>query len=110
MLAIPMEKITEQRVTSFYSLSAVIHGNSGRHPANYTDEKLREEIIRLKKSEIYQGTNFTHFRELLEEYENIKVRDHRHSRWLEEAPLKGALNRRFFQNRLSYLFFAVLFV
>ena len=27
--------------------STVIHGNCGRHPANYTDEKLRQKIIAL---------------------------------------------------------------
>jgi len=52
---------------------AVIHGNSGRHPANCTDVKLKEKIISLKKREIYKEANFTHFRELLEEYENIKI-------------------------------------
>ena len=53
--------------------AAFIHGNSGRHPVNYTDEKIREKIISLKKSENYKDTNFTHFQELLEEYENIKI-------------------------------------
>ena len=52
---------------------AVIHGNSGRHPVNFTDEKLREKILSLKRSELYINTNFTHFCELLEEYENIKI-------------------------------------
>jgi len=54
-------------------INAVIHGNSGRHPANYTDERLREKIVSLKKSNIYSSTNFTHFQELLLERENIKV-------------------------------------
>jgi transposase len=45
---------------------AVIHGNSGRHPENLTDEALREKIIALKKSGPYNKANFTHFRELLE--------------------------------------------
>ena len=53
--------------------TAVIHGNSGRHPANFTEEKLREKIMSLKRSELYMNANFTHFRELLEEYENIKI-------------------------------------
>ena len=53
--------------------SAFIHGNSGRHPANYTDETIREKIISLKKSDDYSGTNFTHFRELLCEREAIQV-------------------------------------
>jgi transposase len=53
--------------------SAFIHGNSCRHPANYTDEALRENIITLKKTAAYSETNFTHFRELLAERENITV-------------------------------------
>jgi len=52
---------------------AVIHGNSARHPVNYTEGQLRERIVALKKSEQYEQTNFTHFRELLEERENIQV-------------------------------------
>jgi transposase len=52
---------------------AVVHGNSGRHPANCTDEALQAKIIKLKKSEKYRLANFAHFRELLEEHENIKI-------------------------------------
>jgi transposase len=52
---------------------AVIHGNSGKHPANYTDEELRSSIIALKKTALYEGANFTYFRELLEERENISI-------------------------------------
>jgi transposase len=52
---------------------AVIHGNSGKHPANYKDDELRSRIIKLKKSREYTDTNFTHFKELLEERENIRV-------------------------------------
>jgi transposase len=52
---------------------AVIHGNSGRHPANVTSEEIRAKIIALKKSGAYQRANFTHFRELLEEYEQITI-------------------------------------
>lgn len=52
---------------------AVIHGNSGRHPANYTKPELRERIVELKKKAAYSETNFTHFMELLEEREFIKI-------------------------------------
>jgi transposase len=54
-------------------VSAVIHGNSNRHPANYTDDKLRGRILSLKKSNNYKDTNFTHFRELLAELEGIEI-------------------------------------
>ena len=56
-----------------HGVSAVIHGNSGKHPVNYTDERLRERIIALKKTSIYRETNFTHFMELLAEREDIKI-------------------------------------
>jgi transposase len=52
---------------------AVIHGNSGRKPANYKSDDLRQKIIALKQSDLYRETNFTHFKELLLEYENIKI-------------------------------------
>jgi transposase len=52
---------------------AVIHGNSGRHPANATSKALKEKIITLKKSNDYADTNFTHFQELLKEREGIAV-------------------------------------
>ena len=52
---------------------AVIHGNSGRRPDNYKSDELRQKIIMLKRSEVYDETNFTYFRELLLERENIKV-------------------------------------
>jgi transposase len=52
---------------------AVIHGNSGRHPASATGEAIRAKTTALKKSGAYQQANFTHFRELLEENEQIKI-------------------------------------
>ena len=54
-------------------INSIIHGNSNRHPANYTAEKLRQKIIELKKSSIYKDTNFTYFVELLAERENISI-------------------------------------
>jgi transposase len=52
---------------------AAIHGNAGRHPANVTDKAIRTKIIALKKSGAYEKANVTHFRELLEEREQIKI-------------------------------------
>jgi transposase len=34
--------------------AAVIHGNAGKHPANYTDEQLRHRIIALKQGAVYE--------------------------------------------------------
>jgi transposase len=52
---------------------AVIHGNSGRHPANATGGAIRAKTATLKKSGAYRQANFAHFRELLEENEQIKI-------------------------------------
>jgi transposase len=52
---------------------AVIHGNSGRHPVNYKSDDLRNKIIRLKQSDLYFETNFTYFRELLLEREQVSI-------------------------------------
>ena len=72
-------KLSERRVKQLKKAfkeqgeSAFVHGNSGRHPANYTDEQLRNHSIALKKSSRYGDTNFTHFRELLAEREGIRI-------------------------------------
>jgi len=82
----------------------VIHGNSARHPANYTDEHLREHIVTLKKSALYEQTNFTHFRELLAERENIQVSYTTLSHILKDAGITSKRKRRGegrrFKNRL----------
>jgi len=52
---------------------ACIHGNSHRHPVNYTDDTLRAHIVALKKSFAYSETNFAHYRELLAERESIQI-------------------------------------
>ena len=51
----------------------VIHKNRGKKPNNSIDEKTVDKIVELKKSYIYEKANFTHFRELLEEHENINL-------------------------------------
>ena len=71
--------------------NAVIHGNSGRHPANYRDEKLKAKIISLKNSELYKETNFAHFQELLVERENIQISYTTLSRMLKGA---GILSKK----------------
>ena len=52
---------------------AVIHGNSGRHPSNCKSAELRQRITALKRSYLYEDTNFTYFQELLLERENIQI-------------------------------------
>ena len=49
------------------------HKNKFRKPSHSISEELKNQIVNLKKSEMYNDTNFTHFRELLEERENIII-------------------------------------
>ena len=49
-----------------------VHGNRNKKPATTLDKSLSEDIILLYRNK-YQDFNFTHFREYLEEEENIKV-------------------------------------
>ena len=52
--------------------SGFIHGNRGKCPSTTLDKSISENIILLYKTK-YQDFNFNHFKEYLEEEENIKV-------------------------------------
>lgn len=52
--------------------SAFIHGNCSRIPVNALDKSISEDIILLYKNKYY-NFNFNHFKEYLEDEENIKV-------------------------------------
>ena len=52
---------------------ALIHKNTGRKPSRAIPDNIKEKIVSLKNSELYSDANFTHFMELLEEKENIKI-------------------------------------
>lgn len=52
--------------------SAFIHGNCSKTPVNAIDKSISEDIILLYKNKYYDF-NFIHFKEYLEEVENIKV-------------------------------------
>ena len=52
--------------------SAFIHGNCSRIPVNTIDKSISEDIILLYKNKYYDF-NFNHFKEYLEDEENIKV-------------------------------------
>jgi transposase len=73
---------------------AVIHGNSGRHPLNATDEAVRKKIIALKKSGPCNKANFTRFREPLEEHERITVSYTCLSGILKDAGIQSPKTRR----------------
>lgn len=51
----------------------IIHKNRGRKPKHAISNKVKEEIINLKLSEIYELTNFNHFQELLKRKEKIQA-------------------------------------
>ena len=53
--------------------NALVHGNSGRRPANYIEESLRTYIVDLKKSTAYSEYNIARFRDLLAECEGIDI-------------------------------------
>lgn len=51
----------------------VIHKSRGRLPNNAIDKDKINKIVELKKTYDYEMANFTHFRELLQERENISI-------------------------------------
>lgn len=51
----------------------VIHGNTSKRPHNKTPIELENQIVDLLKNK-YRNFNLTHFREKVEELENIKIK------------------------------------
>ena len=49
-----------------------VHGNRSKKPVNSINKSISEDIVLLYKTK-YQDFNFRHFKEYLEEEENIKV-------------------------------------
>ena len=49
------------------------HGNCNRSPKNKIPSDIVNKIIELKKSPNYENINFSYFRDLLEEKENIII-------------------------------------
>lgn len=52
--------------------SGFIHGNRSKKPVNTLDKSISEDIITLYKTKYYDF-NFNHFKEFLQNYENIDV-------------------------------------
>jgi transposase len=52
--------------------SYFIHGNKGRKPSNFVSKEVRESVLSLYQEKYYDA-NFTHFKELLESEEGIKL-------------------------------------
>lgn len=52
--------------------AAFVHGNRGRKPAITTSDEVRNTVVDLYRTKYYEA-NFTHFTELLEKHEGIKL-------------------------------------
>ena len=52
---------------------SIKHGNKFNKPVHSIPNDLKQKVINFKLSNDYYDTNFSHFRELLEERENIKI-------------------------------------
>lgn len=52
---------------------AILHKGRGKISNHATNPQIIQKVLELKKSYIYEKANFTHFKELLEEKENIKM-------------------------------------
>lgn len=53
--------------------AAIIHGNTGKVPANALSKETVETILNLKRDALFKECNFCHFREILEERYSISV-------------------------------------
>ncbi len=53
--------------------TGVIHKSRGKIPNNTIEEEKINKIVELKNTYEYEKANFTHFKELLEEHENIQI-------------------------------------
>lgn len=57
-----------------YGINSIPHKLRGKSNGNGYSKELKDKIVRLYKEE-YNGWNFYHFNDALEEYHNIKVSD-----------------------------------
>jgi transposase len=56
-----------------YGEAFVIHKNRGRKPSHALTDEIKNFVVTLKNSEKYSKANFSHFQELLEEFESIRL-------------------------------------
>lgn len=105
-----MLNLTTQRVRQLLDAfiiggeSTLIHGNSGKQPAIYRfNEELKTKIVSLKNSQIYNKTNFSNFKKLLNENEGIEIGYTTLVNILNEAgitsPMKHRMKRKGFRWR-----------
>ena len=73
---------------------AVIHGNTKRKPHNSLSLETREKILELWASDILTGSNFSHFREILDEVYGVKISYSALHRLLTGEGIKSPKKRR----------------
>lgn len=73
--------------------AAVMHGNRQRKPANATDNMVKDLVVELKKDK-YEGTNFSHFAELIFENEKIHLSQPTVHRILAQAGIKSPRKKK----------------
>src|SRR3989442_15804526 len=73
--------------------SALVHGNTGRAPANRIEDAVRERIVRLARAR-YAGINDSHLAELLAERERITLSRRTLQRILRAAGLASPRRHR----------------
>lgn len=52
---------------------SLIHKNTGRKPAHALKEEMKEEILKIRSNPDFDGINFLHFQEILEDDHKIKI-------------------------------------
>lgn len=53
--------------------SFFVHGNATLEPDCKISEKIRKKVVELYLGGVYQGSNFAHFTEMLDQYEDIHI-------------------------------------
>ena len=56
-----------------FGKSFFIHGNATLEPDCKISEQTRKKVVELYQGTIYRGSNFAHFTEMLDQYEDIHV-------------------------------------
>jgi hypothetical protein len=74
--------------------AALAHGNRGRAPWNRLAAAVREQVVALAKSPLYEGCNHQHFTELLAEREGIALSRPTVRRYVCAAGLRSPRKRR----------------
>jgi len=73
---------------------ALMHGNSGRRPANFIEGGRKAHIVSLKRSEAYNEASFAMFRRMLERHHGIDISYTALSKILKGAGIAPEMKRR----------------